>query len=81
MRLRHVHSTLVGLLMGLSLCILGSFIMWNAMLNDWQIGLIFNAFYEEWVEFVGIHAAIPVYLYALWTWNKEHGRGSDAWGI
>ena len=72
MRPRRVHSTLVGLLAGLSLSVVGAVIMWIAMFNDWRIKLSFNVFYEEWIEFVGIHLFIPLFLYALWVWSKEH---------
>lgn len=73
MRLRRVHSTLVGLLAGLSLSVIGTATMWIAMFNGWQVSLTFNVFYEEWVEFVGIHLFIPLFLYGLWVWYKEHG--------
>lgn len=59
---------LVGLMLaiGLGLNVVALLLWWVAALHGWHVTLIWNEMGEQWVEGVGLHGGVPLFVWALW---------------
>lgn len=61
----------MALAVGFSLNVVALILWWVAAFNNWQVNLIWNDFNEQWIEGIGLHFSVWLFIWAIIKVSEE----------